>query len=84
MSKYEKYERLSQKYMSNFLKTKALAMYNSTKIEKGSKYIESLYGLNARQSNVDKYEKRYKTKSRYSEGYESESRNLERLKDKYS
>lgn len=84
MSEYEKYERLSQKYMTNFLKTKASAMYDTTKIDKGSKYIESLYGLNVRQDNIDKYEKHYKKNSRYSEGYEAERTNLERIQKKYS
>ena len=84
MSEYEKYERLSQRYMTNFLKTKASAMYDSTKIDKGSKYIESLYGLNVRQDNIDKYEKYYKKNSRYSEGYETERKNLERIQKKYS
>lgn len=83
-SEYEKYERLSQKYMYDFLKTKASAMYDSTKINEGSKYIESLYGLNIRQSNIDKYENRYKTNSRYSEGYETERLHLEQLQNKYS
>ena len=84
LSEYEKYERLSQKYMSDFLKTKASAMYDSAKIEKGSKFIKSLYGLNIRQGNIDKYEKQYKTNSRYSEGYEAERRHLEQLQNKYS
>ena len=83
MSEYEKYERLSQKYMSKFLKTKASAMYDSTKIKNGSKYIESLYGLNIKQDNIDKYEKRYKKNSRYSEGYETERKNLDRIRSTY-
>lgn len=84
LSDSEIYERVSQKYMSKFLKQKASAMYNSTKIEKGSKYIESLYGLNIRQDNIDKYEKRYKNNSRYSEGYEAEHQHLKQLQKKYS
>lgn len=84
LSEYEKYERLSQKYMADFLITKVSAMYDSTKIKNGSKYVESLTGLNIRQGNVDKYEEQYKTKSRYSEGYETEHRNLKRLQNKYS
>ena len=84
LSEYEKYERLSQKYMADFLITKVSAMYDSTKIKNGAKYVESLSGLNIRQGDVDKYEKQYKTKSRYSEGYEAEHRNLERLQNKYS
>ena len=82
LSEYEKYERLSQKYMTDFLKTKVSAMYDSTKIKNGSKYIESLAGLNIRQGNIDKYENQYKTKPRYSEGFETERRHLERLKSK--
>ena len=82
LSEYEKYERLSQKYMTDFLKTKVSAMYDSTKIKNGSKYIESIAGLNIRQGNIDKYENQYKTKSRYSEGYEAERRHLEQLKGK--
>lgn len=84
LSEYEKYERLSQKYMADFLTTKVSAMYDSTKIKNGSKYIETLAGLNISQDNVDKYEKQYKTKSRYSKGYETERRNLEQLQNKYS
>ena len=82
LSEYEKYERLSQKYMTDFLKTKVSAMHDSTKIKNGSKHIESLVGLNIRQSNIDKYENQYKTKPRYSEGFETERRHLERLKSK--
>ena len=84
LSEYEKYERLSQKYMADFLITKVSAMYDSTKIKNGSKYVESLVGLNIRQGNVDKYEEKYKAKSRYSKGYEAERRNLEQLENKYS
>lgn len=84
MSEYEKYERLSQKYVTDFLTTKVSAMYDSTKIKNGEKYAKSLAGLNIRQDNIDKYEKQYKTKSKYSEGYEAERQNLERLKNEYS
>lgn len=79
MSEYEKYEKLSQKSMSDFLKTKVSAMYDSAKIKNGSKYIESLAGLNIRPDNIDKYENRYKTNTLYSEGYEAERRHMEQL-----
>lgn len=80
MSEYEKYDSLSQKSMSDFLKTKASAMYDSAKISDGARYIKSLAGLNIEPNNVDKYEKQYRSNSRYSEGYEAEHRHIERLK----
>lgn len=84
MSEYERYERLSQKYVADFLTTKVSAMYDSTKIKNGAKYVKSLAGLNIRQDNIDKYEKQYKTKSQYSEGYEAERNHVEQLLNKYS
>ena len=77
------YERKSEKALSKFLKTKASAIYGSSKIDDGRKIIDSLAGLNITLEGIDKYETLYKQNRHYAEGYETEHQHVEELKRKY-
>ena len=83
LSESETYERMSEKAMSNFLKSKASALYGSAKVKDGKRYVDSLVGLTISKDNVNKYETRYGQNRRYAEGYKTERQHVEDLTRKY-
>lgn len=76
---FEKLEEKSISMVGDFLKTKASALYDSTKIKDGAKHVESLAGLNISSINIDAYETKFKKDKRFVEGYNVEHQHLQSL-----